>query len=143
MQYTISYILDYIYNSKNEYDCFDDFGFYTNGFTENTDEIEMIEYNHNFFTYLDAIIDLDIIKDEIYHCYYHKETKNMKMIISSGINSNILNVIYNAWQEYSHIECDVYIYSTYCNELYLLDNYETDKKEYYKYIAKRYINMIN
>lgn len=143
MNHTTSYILDNIYNIKNNYDCFDDFGFYTNGFTERTDEIEIIEFDNKFFTYLDAIIDLDMVKDKIYHCYYHKETKSMKMIVASSIDRNILNVIYNAWQEYSHTCCDVKIYSTYCNELYILNDYETDKKEYYKYIAKRYIDMID
>ena len=69
MQHT-TYILDNIYNIKNAYDCFDDFGFYTNGFTENMDEIEIINFEHKYFTYLDAIIDLNIIKDKIYHCYY-------------------------------------------------------------------------
>ena len=140
--YTIDYILNNLSNIKNSYDCFDYIGFYTNGFTEGMDEIEIIDFNHNFFTYLDALIELEKIKDKIYHCYYHKDTKSMKMIVKSNIKGGIVNVIHNAWEHYWKENCDVKIYNTYCNELYIFDNYENNKKEYNKNIINRYIEMI-
>jgi hypothetical protein len=140
--FTNTYILNNLSNSKNNYDCFDDIGFYTNGFTERMDEIKILDFDHTFFTYLKALINLEEIKDKLHHSYYHIETKNMKMIVRPNIDRKILNVIHNAWQQYFDIDCDVNIYSTYCNSLYIIDDYETDKVYYYKYIAKRYMDMI-
>jgi hypothetical protein len=150
MNYTTSYIIQKSIHSKINYDSFEDIKFYTKRFSEHMDEIEIIDFEHKFFVFLSAITNLEEIKEKIYHCYYHKETKKMKMIVSSTIDRKLLNVIYHAWSKYWKVDFNssdagttvklnlVTFYSIYCGELYVMDDYELDEKEYYKYGSELY-----
>jgi hypothetical protein len=47
------------YKNEFDYGCIDEIGLYTEGFTKYMDEIEMLDFDHKFFTYLDAIANLE------------------------------------------------------------------------------------
>ncbi len=87
------------YKNEFDYESIEEIGLYTEGFTQHLDEIEMLDFDHKFFTYLDAIANLEEIKQYIVHGYYHKGSKRMKMIVRSTINRKLLNIIYHAWSE--------------------------------------------
>jgi hypothetical protein len=133
------------YKHDFDYGSFEEIGFYTDEFTLNLDEIQIINIDHNFISYLRAFIDLDTIKKYILHCYYHKQSKRMKMIVKSTTDRDILNIIYHAWSDFWDEDFTehyyIKFYYDYCGELYVKDDYNLNRNDYYKYIVKRYLDL--
>ena len=108
------------------------------------DDIEIIDENHPFIHFVKGLTILfdDRIFQNILHGWYHKEIGTAKFLVRNPSETG--NVIVNAWRIFIGFEnADVYIYSRYCGQIYKSNEYETDKKYFYKKIIKELIDKIS
>jgi hypothetical protein len=128
------------------YDEMNDIGIYTELFTK-LDGIEIIDEKHPFIYFLRGFTHNEFECD-IVHGWYHIETKSMKCIPKQH-PSRVGNIIHTAWQafwENNYYDYDVYIYVyiyySYSGELYRSNEYEIDKKEFYRDFVKKMVEKI-
>jgi hypothetical protein len=122
-------------------------------FTENMDNIEIIDNNHMFIIFLSGFTHkINNIESYIIHGWYHKKTQKAKFFIKNP--ADIGNTIYIAWQkfckimrnkldivnEYDFIDIPVSIYSYNYGQLYESNEYKTDEKTFYKEFLKQLID---
>lgn len=127
----------------------------TEVFTKNLDKIEFLTENHPFLVYLDAFLH-GLEYPTILHGYYKKDNYNLKLFIDDTsavskssipgnkrpIHPNCKTGIWVAWNKYVERftpgfpdECRVSLYDRYCGELYEMNDYEHDSKEFYKWFV--------
>jgi hypothetical protein len=126
----------------NDYDELWEYDVNTELFTK-LDGVEIIDEKHPFIYFLKGFTHNEFECD-ILHGWYHIETKSMKCIPKQH-PSGVGNLIHTAWQafwENNNYDYDVYIYYNYCGDLYCSNEYETDKKKFYKDLTKRFIGKI-
>lgn len=112
----------------------------TNLFT-NLDGVEVIDECHPFIHFLKGMTLFmeDKIYQNILHGWFHKETATAKFLVT--LPSEVGNFITHAWRLFIKSEnADVYIYSGYCGLLYESNEFEVDKKTFYKNFCKNVLN---
>jgi hypothetical protein len=105
----------------------------TKSFT-NLDGIEIIDNKHQFISFLKGFTH-NMIEIDIDHGWFHIESKTAKFIITKQHPSKVGNIIHLAWQKFwnnNYYDYDVSIYSKYCGQFYKSNEYEIDKKSFYK-----------
>jgi hypothetical protein len=107
-----------------------------------TDEIEIIDENHNFIHFLDGfnhgLCDITIL-----HGWYYKSAGVAKFIVKNPYDTS--NMIHFAWNKYlknEEIMVDTHIYSIYYGELYEPNEHDIDKSSLYKNLIKRLLENI-
>ena len=146
-------LFDNIYNISDYDEMYiDNKIIYTNEFTENMDQFEIIDANHPFISFLNGFTH-NLFDIKIIHGWYHKETKQVKFYIENA--GNYGSYVYVAWKKYckmknrNNIVNDYYmdmnksIYDSNCGNLYvhLNEPYDIeDEKDFYKMFIKKLID---
>jgi hypothetical protein len=103
-------------------------------------DIEIIDDNHNFISFLNGFTH-NLFQINILHGWYYKPLGIAKFLVRNPSSEG--NIIYFAWQEYLQNKDgennDVYIYSTYCGDIYLSNEYDIDKNLFYKNLVSELI----
>ena len=107
------------------------------------DNIEIIDENHNFISFLNGFLH-NLFNIIILHGWYHKPSNNVKFIIRNH-PADVGNIIYFAWQEYikykeqinnteyyATVSSNISIYYFDCGRLYKSNEYNIDKNIFYK-----------
>ncbi len=102
-----------------------------------TEEIGLI--GDDFTAFLDGITMKTI--EFNYIGFYEEKTKNAYIYVEHhSVNHTI---IYNAWQLFNdNDEISIKIYGTYCGNYSIRDDYETERKYFYKYLMKMLVDKV-
>lgn len=136
--------MNIIYGS---YDCMEDHRIYTNEFTQELDQIVIMNKEHLFYIYLKGLLlnESNNIIDHIIHAYYHIDTKLLHIWIGSCMDDNSLNIIYYAWNYFwksKSKQIDVKIFESHCGTLYQ-KSYVINEIQFYKSLINYHLALIN
>ena len=136
-----------------DYDKLEDKDIDTENFTK-LDGVEIIrsksENNHPFLHFLKGFSH-GLWDYEIIHAWFHIESKIAKFYINNA--SKFGSLITNAWRDYissaasqrdnvEDEEVEVYIYTTYCGQVYHSNEFDQDSRQFYKGLISRLMDKI-
>ena len=137
-------LFDNIYNISDYDEMYiDDKIIYTNKFTENMEQFEIIDANHPFISFLNGFTH-NLFDIKIIHGWFHKRFEQAKFYIKEPAKYG--HCVYIAWEKYckmrnrNNIDIKISIYGSYCGNLSESDDFETDEKDFYKMFVKRLID---
>jgi len=122
-----------------DYDEIDDL--YTKKFSENLEELEVMDISHPFFQYLDGFFH-NLIDINIFHSYYNKETLHLKMYCEK-LPYPVRIGIWIAWNSFNEKTdtLNIEIYDRYCGELYK-DDFTWDDRIFYTWFLTEVLSKI-
>jgi len=104
------------------------------------DNDTMINIDDNFNIFLNGLTLNNI--DFQYIGFYEEKTKDAYFYVNHR-NSITSTIIHNAWQLFcNNDEIDVKIYGKYCGNYSVRDDYETERKYFYKYLMKMLVDKV-
>ena len=102
-----------------------------------TDKIGLI--GDDFTAFLDGITLKEIHFE--YIGFYEEKTKNAYIYVKQDAVNH--TIIYNAWQLFNNNDdISIKIYGTYCGNYSIRDDYETERKYFYKYLMKMLVDKV-
>jgi len=93
----------------------------------------------DFTVFLEGLTLKEVYFD--YIGFYEEKTKNAYIYVKQDAVNH--TIIYHAWQLFNNNdEIDIKIYGTYCGNYSIRDDYETERKYFYKYLMKMLVDKV-